>query len=106
MRVTGLVESPDRALAEACMDLIYAIPHIGGYGTIEDTYVRLLSQARQIDTQGGGNWPKILRTMALPLDDKIFVTRTSHLISKGAALVSKQLVPRLELIAQFPQLLG
>jgi hypothetical protein len=104
MRLTGLFDSPNRALAEACMDLIQAIPQIRGYGTVEETYMSLLREARQIDIHGG-NWPKILRTMALPLDDRIFVQRTSHMISKGAMLVSKQLVPRLEMIRMYPGLL-
>jgi hypothetical protein len=105
MTLTGLVESPNLELAGACCDLIYAIPQIRGYGTIEETYLNLLAQARRIDTVEQGNWPKILRTMALPLDDRIFCQRTSHMISKGAALVAKQLIPRLEMIQMYPSLL-
>lgn len=103
MTLTGLVESEDCELANAAFDLIQAIPHVRAYGTIEDTYMRLVREAVQIDRHGG-NWPKILRTMALPLDDNIFVQRTSHMISKGATILTKHLAPRMQMIAMYPQL--
>jgi hypothetical protein len=104
MKLTALVESPNLDVANSCFDLIQAIPHIRGYGTVEETYMRLVREARRIDTVDAGNWPKLLRTMALPLDDRIFVQRTSHLIAKGAMLVAKHLIPRFEMIRMYPQL--
>jgi hypothetical protein len=104
LRLTNLTNSEDVEVAMAAFDLIYAIPQVRGYGTIEETYMRLIREARRIDTVEAGNWPKILRTMALPLDDNIFIQRTSHMISKGAALLTKHLTPRMEMIAMYPQL--
>lgn len=87
------------------MDLIPALPQVQAYGLIEEQYVTLLKTAKHIDTVEGGRWPEILRTLALPLDDTIFVERKSRLITKGSMLVSSRLKPRLEMIAAYPTLL-
>lgn len=87
------------------MDLVQAIPHIQSYGLVEEQYLSLLKTARRIDTVEGGRWPEILRTVALPLDDTIFVERTSRLVVKGSMLVSRYLKDRLEQIAAYPTLL-
>jgi hypothetical protein len=87
------------------MDLVQALPQPPAYGLVEEMYVNLLKRARRIDTVEGGNWPILLRTIALPLDDTIFVERTSRLIVKGSMLVSKHLKERLEMIDMYPSLL-
>lgn len=103
MRLTELMNHEDPDVANAIIDLIPTIPQVRGYGTVEETYMSLIREATLID-RTGRNWPKIMRTMALPLDDKIFVLRTSHMISKGAALLSKHLTPRMVMISQYPML--
>jgi len=103
-KLTGLCNDVDCELIEEIFELIQSIPQLRGYGTVEETYMNLVKQAKRIDTVEQGNWPKILRTMALPLDDRIFVQRTSHLIAKGAMLVSKQMLPRFEMLLMYPGL--
>lgn len=105
MRVTSLFDHPDPMVASSCMDLVTAIPQIQAYGLVEEQYMSLLRTAKRIDTVEGGRWPEILRTLALPLDDRIFVERKSRLITKGSMLISSRLKPRLEMIAAYPQLL-
>lgn len=87
------------------MDLVQAIPHIQSYGLVEEQYMNLLSTAKRIDTVERGRWPEILRTLALPLDDTIFVERSSRLLVKGSMLVSSHLKSRLEAINAYPTLL-
>jgi hypothetical protein len=53
LRLTNLTNSDDCEVAMAAFDLIYAIPQVRGYGTIEETYMRLIREARQIDLHGG-----------------------------------------------------
>lgn len=62
MILTGLDE-------ERCalgFELIYALPHLNAYGQIEQMYIDLSKTARKISTTGGGDWPLLLKTMALP----------------------------------------
>jgi hypothetical protein len=53
LKLTDLTNSEDCEVAMAAFDLIYAIPQVRGYGTIEETYMRLIREARQIDLHGG-----------------------------------------------------
>jgi len=55
MILTGYVESSNIPLANKCFDLIQAIPQVRGYGTVEETYINLLREARLIDTVKQGN---------------------------------------------------
>lgn len=53
LRLTDLTNSDDCEVASAAFDLIYALPQVRGYGTVEETYMRLIREARHIDTHGG-----------------------------------------------------
>jgi hypothetical protein len=53
LKLTDLTNSDDSEVAGAAFDLIYAIPQVRGYGTVEETYMKLLREARQIDIHGG-----------------------------------------------------
>jgi hypothetical protein len=41
----------------------------------------------------------LLRTLALPLDDRVYVERQSHLISRASAIIGMKIKERLEMIA-------
>jgi len=105
MRITALFDHPDPEVSSTCYDLVQALPQPPAYGLVEEMYLDMTKLAFRIDTKEGGQWPLILKTLALPLDDTIFVERTSRLISKGSMLVSRHLKDRLEQIAAYPSLL-
>jgi len=70
------------------------LPILQAYGQVEQTFLDLKKEAFRISTTGGGDWPLLLKTMALPLDDRIFVERQSHLIVKASAIIGKKLRER------------
>lgn len=80
-------------------EFISYIPHLSVYGQICESYQRVSREAFRIDTTGGGDWPILLKTMALPLDDRIFTQRSSHLISKASSIIGKHLRTRFEFLA-------
>jgi len=95
---TGFSSEEDQNLG---FMLIYALPHLGAYGLIEEMFINMKKEARRIDTTGGGDWPLLLKTMALPLDDQIFVQRTSHLIARSSAVMATKVKERFEMIQSF-----
>jgi len=97
--VIYLTSFEDEALSAKLIDVISKIPHLYCYGLIEETYTNINKQARRIDTIGGGDWPLLMKTMALPLDDRVFVQRQSHLISRASAMIGKAIHQRMEVLA-------
>jgi len=96
--ITGFMEDPSKV---AFIEWISSIPHLHCYGQIEESYIQISKEAYRIDTTGGGEWPLLMKTMALPLDDRIFVQRSSHLISRASAIIGKQLKERFQLLWEF-----
>lgn len=94
--------------AGLAFDLIYATPLLGCYGLIEAMFIDLKKSALKI-AQTGVDWPLLLKTMALPLDDRIFVQRTSHLISRGSAMMGVRLKTKLTeligMVREFPEMM-
>lgn len=85
--VIAITGSEDSDVCDASMDILMGLPHLSVYGQIEEAYLNISKEAHRIDTVGGGDWPLLLRTMALPLDDRVFVQRQSHLISRASAAI-------------------
>jgi len=81
--------------------MIGSIPHLNVYGKIEESYTSLSRTAREIDTVKQGNWPLILKSMALPWDDRIFSERSSHTVSRASSVIGKQLKERLFLLREY-----
>lgn len=77
------------------------VPQLYCYGLVEESFLDLSREAYRIDTVGKGDWPLLLKTMALPLDDRIFVQRTSHLIVRASALIGEKILERFKVILQF-----
>lgn len=75
------------------------------YGSIEETYIVGINQARIVDTIGQGKWPLLLRALTIPLSDAIFTERMSSVEYKGSLKVAKLLVERLRILELYPQLL-
>lgn len=96
IQMTG-VEDP--VLMEHLCSITHMVPHLAVYGLIEEAYVNVSKEAFRIDTVGGGDWPLLLKTMALPLDDRVFVQRQSHLVSKASAIMDKHLRARFAFLA-------
>jgi len=80
-------------------------PRLHAYGSIEQTYLDLLAQAKRIDTVEGGNWPLLLRAMTIPADDGIYTARHTKVDRIAVSRISHALVERLEMIKSYPQLL-
>lgn len=79
-------------------------PVLRSYGRIEETYVNLTKEALRLDQQGE-LWTSMMKTIALPLDDTIFVKRTSHLKVKASSIIGKKLCQRAEVLLAYPSLL-
>jgi hypothetical protein len=87
------------------LDLIPALPILFTYGLIEEMYMDLKKAAIRIDRDQGGEWPLLMKCIALPLDDRIFVERTNRLIPKAATKLSKVLSERISMIRSYPEML-
>jgi hypothetical protein len=75
------------------------IPILNQYGLIEESYLSLSKLARKIDTTEGGKWPILLKSMTLPLSDKVFIERTSETYSRATAMIGKHLRSRFDFLA-------
>lgn len=98
-RLTGLDHSETE---EQLCDNPSWIPLLQAYGLVEQSYMDITKEAFRIDTVGGGDWPLYLRAMALPLDDRVFVERTSHLISRASALLGQKTLDRFKMFLEIP----
>jgi len=92
--LTCLLTGLDDNRSSLGFDLLYALPHLSVYGQIEEMYMNLSKEAHRISTVGGGDWPLLMKTMALPWDDRIFIQRSSHAISYASSVLVKSLQER------------
>jgi len=53
-------------------------------------------------SSSGGDWPLLMRTMALPWSDKIFVERSHHLIVRATAGLTAALEDRAQILGFYP----
>lgn len=100
MLLTGL----DEERLPLGFETIYALPVTQIHGQIEETYMNLVSKAKQI-SQTGGNWPSIFRSLALPSSDAIFSERASKSITRVSSQIAKDLSERAQILIMYPQLL-
>jgi hypothetical protein len=84
----------DKEIELRAQEAITYVPVLNVYGQIEEAYTNLSNEAYRISTTGNGEWPLLLRTIALPIDDRIFVQRTSHLVSRASTIIGKILRER------------
>jgi hypothetical protein len=94
-RITG-VDFDDPMVA---FQVIESLPVLGAYARVEETYITLSKKASSYS-----DWPLLLKTMALPWDDKIFYTRAENLVVTAQSKVLSLLQQRFEVLRQFPQL--
>jgi len=85
---TGLVDACNVAAPDT---LVSSIPLANLYGQICDKYTKIANEAYLIDTIGKGEWPMHLRTLALPMSDKVFSERASHTITRVGALLGDRI---------------
>jgi hypothetical protein len=76
-----------------------ALPLLGCYGIISEMYTDLSNRAREIDTREGGRWPMLLKTMALPWDDRVFSERSNITISRAGSVLGSHLRTRFEFLS-------
>ena len=81
-------------------------PLTDGYGSIEQSYLDLLRIAKEIDTVKQGQWPLLLRSMTIPLSDRLFIDRFEDTEVRAISSLGKPLKERFEVINQYPQLLN
>nr|WTN86941.1 RNA-dependent RNA polymerase [Fusarium oxysporum mitovirus 3] len=81
-------------------------PLTDSYGSIEQQYLDLLKIAKEIDTVKQGQWPLLLRSMTIPLSDRLFIDRFEDTEVRAISSLGKPLKERFEVINQYPQLLN
>lgn len=90
------ITSKESSLVEAApSDLIESLPVLSCYGQFEEEFLKIAKEAYLIDTIGKGQWPVHLRTMALPLSDKVFSERASHTVTRVSAILGDKLLRNL-----------
>lgn len=93
-----LTSCEDETIFGQVVENLHRIPILYLHGMVSENYLDIQRGAFKIDTEGGGDWPFLLRSMALPLDDKVYVERQSHLISRASAVIGDKIHERLNLI--------
>jgi hypothetical protein len=76
------------------MNLEY-IPILYAHGHISELYTNIHKEAYRIDTVGQGEWPLFLRTISLPLDDRVYFERNNNFTSQAAATLGKKITERI-----------
>jgi hypothetical protein len=74
------------------------------YGQIEELYVNLMKDAKNLDMTSG-DWSAMSKVIVVPLDDRVFSMRTSHTKVKASAIIGKKLLERFDIIQAYPSLL-
>jgi len=73
------------------------IPVLQAYGLVEEMFLDMHRESSRI-TAECGDWPLWLKTMALPLDDRVFVEKQRHTVVRGSTILGKYLRVKLESI--------
>lgn len=97
--------TPTEVLDEAILMKFHQNPLTDGYGSIEQSYLDLRKLAREIDTVKSGQWPLLLRSMTIPLSDRLFIDRFEDTQTRAISSLAKPLKERFLLLQQYPQLL-
>lgn len=71
---------------EVADSLPSSIPLLAVYGQVELRYMEITRQISLVHTIGNGEWPLYLRTLALPISDKVFSERSSHTFARVSAV--------------------
>jgi len=95
-KLTGL---DDNKIGQG-LELIYALPQLNAYSTIEEMFLKLSKKAAK-----PGDFPLYLKTMAIPWDDKIFFKQDSRLMSRASLTIISALVERGRAMIAYPQLI-
>jgi len=77
------------------MEAIYSLPILNVYGQIEEKYMAI-HRALHKDIFEEIDYVELFKVVALPLDDRVFVRRQSHLVVSAAHTFSKELLLQLD----------
>jgi len=71
-------------------ELIQSLPVLNLHGQITETYLDLKKQALSIDQGklGAWDWPLVLRSMTIPISDRVYTARNYQVMVEAAASVS------------------
>jgi hypothetical protein len=82
--LTGLLEERPEAMT------FLENPTLHAYGSIESSYLDLIKMTRSGEFVGAtGQWPLVLKSMAVPLSDELFISRESDVNALGASRIGK-----------------
>jgi hypothetical protein len=95
-QITGIddVEDFDRLFS-----IPSKIPILACYGQIEEAWLKLRKEADGLFTRTLSEWT-IIKPMTIPLSDKVFVERQSHLVARASAILGDKLLPALRALAR------
>lgn len=97
-----LTSDPQRS--ELGFNTIYALPHTAVFGQIEETYVSLITKAREFSIVG--DWPLLFKTMAIPISDMIFVERSAKTVTRVSSKLVDSFKAHGHALTMYPQLRG
>lgn len=90
IQITGL----DVDDFEQLFSLPSKIPILNLYGQIEESWLKMRKEADGLLTQTLMDWT-IIKPMTIPLSDKVFVERQSHLVARASAIMGDKILPAL-----------
>lgn len=88
-------EHPIESISNLKMLAIYALPHLNVYGQIEEIYTSFHKKLRDATPWSGEDHSEIFKTLALPMDDRVFVRRHSHLILNASHSLGREILKEL-----------
>lgn len=103
MHFTGFEKVEDSELGFLIID---ALPHLQAYGLIEEMYTDMKREALRIDRDLSGDWPLVLRSMTLPLDDRVLYMKRTHRDALASSIFGRKLLDRFKILEQYPQMLA
>nr|UOL49043.1 MAG: putative RNA-dependent RNA polymerase [Mitoviridae sp.] len=94
-------EDPVESVSSLKMLAIYALPHLNVYGQIEEEYMGYHRRLRDVVPWSDFDHSEVFRTLALPMDDRVFVRRHSHLILNASHSLGKEVLKMLKQMSPF-----
>jgi hypothetical protein len=74
----------------------FYIPLLYAHGYIINLYNPIQKEAFRIDSESQGDWPLFLRTISIPLDDRVYYERNNSFTSQAMVTLEKLLTERLQ----------
>jgi hypothetical protein len=95
MKITG-IETED---FDRLFEIPSSIPILFSYGKICESWQVLRKEADELFTRTLSDWT-IVKTMTVPISDRVFVERQSHSVARASAIMGDKLVPALRQLSR------